>query len=89
MYIYIYVHSTIFTPYWTGGSRWLILDKQKLFVVVPNVHPASHWGPAWQGLIIPQRAGHASVAIFGAVGVLIGRASLSMVALQQMPRCEG
>ena len=35
-----------------------------------------------KGLIIPQRAGHTAVALFGAVGVLIGLASLSMVALQ-------
>ena len=32
------------------------------------------------GLIIPHRAGHSSVAFFGAAGVLMGLASLSMVA---------
>ena len=33
------------------------------------------------GLVIPQRLGHASVAFFGAVAVLIGLALLSMAAL--------
>ena len=36
-------------------------------------------GVMW-GITIPQRAGHASVALIGAIGVSIGLASLSMVA---------
>lgn len=44
-----------------------------------SMNTAQFAGAFLAGLIIPQRAGHASVAIFGAVGVLIGLASLSMI----------
>eukprot|EP00435_Cladocopium_sp_Y103_P002929 s3909_g1.t1 len=41
-----------------------------------SMHTAQFVGAFLAGLIIPRRAGHASVALFGAVGVLIGLASL-------------
>lgn len=44
-----------------------------------SINTAQFAGAFLAGLIIPQRAGHTAVALFGAVGVLIGLASLSMI----------
>ena len=94
MDIYIYIFYLQFNKFgyvYFLLSCWLKMINLRILQATANPkteavccaqRPACGTLGSWQGLIIPQRAGHASVAIFGAVGVLVGLASLSMVALQ-------
>lgn len=69
-----------------GFSVFLPFIKADLGISLPEVaaigstlNTATFVGSFSAGITIPQRAGHASVALIGAIGVSIGLASLSMI----------